>query len=92
MIFPQDDRPIYEQKIIKAVVLANPFPDIVPRVTIDSQADSQEVGEKKVKFKSKAVKNFKLLSFGEEAEEDEEAVEQVNQKFSGNLMNLTIIM
>lgn len=78
-----DDRPIYEQKIIKAVVLANPFPDIVPRVTIDSQADSQEVGEKKVKFKSKAVKNFKLLSFGEEAEEDEEAVEQVNQKFSG---------
>lgn len=45
-----------------------------------------------MKFKSKAVKNFKLLSFGEEAEEDEEAVEQVNQKLSGNLMNLTIIM
>ncbi|KAI5745979.1 hypothetical protein M8J76_015994 [Diaphorina citri] len=76
-----DDRPIYEQKIIKAVVLSNPFPDIIPRVSIDS-LDSEKT-EKKVKSKSKAVKNFKLLSFGEEAEEDEEEVDQVNQKFSG---------
>uniref|UniRef100_A0A8D8PN49 Spliceosome-associated protein CWC27 homolog n=2 Tax=Cacopsylla melanoneura TaxID=428564 RepID=A0A8D8PN49_9HEMI len=77
-----DDRPLYDQKIIKAVVLSNPFPDIIPRVSIDSQSESGGQ-EKRPKSKSKAVKNFKLLSFGEEAEEDEEEVEQVNQKFSG---------
>ena len=33
--------------------------------------------EKKKKSQMKATKNFKLLSFGEEAEEDEEEVQQV---------------
>lgn len=82
ILVDHDDRPIYDQKIIRAVVLSNPFTDIVPRVTIDSES-GPETQEKKVKSKSKAVKNFKLLSFGEEAEEDEEEVDQVNQKFSG---------
>lgn len=29
---PQEDKPVYDQKILKTIVLNNPFPDIIPRV------------------------------------------------------------
>ncbi|KAF5297930.1 hypothetical protein FQA39_LY11915 [Lamprigera yunnana] len=73
----EDERPVFPHKIIKTEVLNNPFTDLVPR--------KKEVKEpeKKKKVKSVGVKNFKLLSFGEEAEEDEEETKQEAKKFSG---------
>ncbi|KAL4717893.1 hypothetical protein ACJJTC_005738 [Scirpophaga incertulas] len=67
-----DDRPDHPHKIKDAEVLINPFDDIVPRVT-----ETKKVVEPKKKKKERqGVKNFGLLSFGEEAEEDEgEAME-----------------
>ncbi|EFA06776.1 spliceosome-associated protein CWC27 homolog [Tribolium castaneum] len=73
----RDERPIYPHKIIKTEVLNNPFADIQPRLR------QVEVKEKKKKEKKPGVKNFKLLSFGEEAEEDEEESTRVNEKFVG---------
>ncbi|XP_049882643.1 spliceosome-associated protein CWC27 homolog isoform X2 [Pectinophora gossypiella] len=67
-----DDRPEHPHKIKSTTVLINPFEDIVPRV---SEVKTQDEPKKKRK-EVKAVKNFGLLSFGEEAEEDEgEALE-----------------
>lgn len=31
-ILLQEDKPVYEQKIVKTIILNNPFDDIVPRV------------------------------------------------------------
>ncbi|XP_071839574.1 spliceosome-associated protein CWC27 homolog isoform X1 [Apostichopus japonicus] len=62
-----DDRPVYPPKIKSTEVLSNPFNDIIPRITKAKEA----IAEKKGKSKSKATKNFSLLSFGEEAEEEE---------------------
>jgi len=67
------ETPKFPQKILKTKVLINPFPDIVPRITISHE---KEKGGKE-KSKMKAVKNFGLLSFGEEAEDDEETIEKV---------------
>lgn len=72
----EDERPVYPHKIISTEVLNNPFPDIVPRV--------KEIvpKEKKKANKIPGVKNYKLLSFGDEAEEDEEETNRENEKFS----------
>lgn len=72
------DRPKYPHKIIKTKVLINPFPDIVPRQTITQEVDKSEKREKK-SSKMKATKDFKLLSFGEEAEGDEETLTKVSK-------------
>ncbi|XP_018579976.1 peptidyl-prolyl cis-trans isomerase CWC27 homolog [Anoplophora glabripennis] len=71
----EDERPVYPHKILKTEVLHNPFSDIEPRVK------DIEVKEKKKKEKKAGVKNFKLLSFGEEAEEDEEESTRENEKY-----------
>ncbi|XP_057657819.1 spliceosome-associated protein CWC27 homolog [Diorhabda carinulata] len=73
----EDEKPVYPHKIIKTEVLNNPFPDIVPRIK------EVEPEEKVRKEKKSGVKNFKLLSFGAEAEEDEEESSRENQKFVG---------
>ncbi|KAE8746355.1 hypothetical protein FOCC_FOCC007027 [Frankliniella occidentalis] len=75
----RDDRPQYPPKVFGTEVLYNPFPDIVPRVL----PKQKEKKQSKKKEKQAGVKNFKLLSFGEEAEEDEEQVNSVNEKLSG---------
>ncbi|KAK0097929.1 hypothetical protein PV326_012701 [Microctonus aethiopoides] len=75
----QNERPLYPQKIIKSEILLNPFLDIVPR----SQPKVVEKLEKTKAPKTAAVKNFKLLSFGEEAEEDEKEFEEHNIQYSG---------
>ncbi|XP_011865776.1 PREDICTED: peptidyl-prolyl cis-trans isomerase CWC27 homolog [Vollenhovia emeryi] len=74
----ENDRPQYPQKILKTEVLNNPFHDIVPRVS-EKKEDSRE----RKKNKTTGVKNFKLLSFGEEAEEDEEESSVLNKQYSG---------
>lgn len=72
-----DDRPLYPHKISSCKVLSNPFEDIVPRVF----EKEKHVVEEKVQEKGK--KNYSLLSFGEEAEEDEAEVDAVAQEFRG---------
>lgn len=74
----ENDRPLYPAKIMTTEILHNPFPDIVPRST------SKKIETKETKTEKKAgVKNFNLLSFGEEAEEDEEESVVLNKQFSG---------
>uniref|UniRef100_F6VHI4 Spliceosome-associated protein CWC27 homolog n=1 Tax=Ciona intestinalis TaxID=7719 RepID=F6VHI4_CIOIN len=62
-----DERPINPPFIKWTKVLANPFEDIVPRTVPDKDKNEK----KKKKSQMKATKDFKLLSFGEEAEEEE---------------------
>jgi peptidyl-prolyl cis-trans isomerase SDCCAG10 len=73
-----NERPEYPVKILKTVILSNPFEDIVPRATTN---ESSKEGRKKKR--EKGVKNFGLLSFGEEAEGDEEETTKFVQKTSG---------
>lgn len=76
--FIKNERPEYPHKIIKAEVLNNPFPDIEPRVKECALKEP-----KKKKEKRQGVKNFKLLSFGTEAEEDEEENARENERYAG---------
>ncbi|XP_034108580.1 spliceosome-associated protein CWC27 homolog [Drosophila albomicans] len=61
------ERPMYTHRIISTEVLSNPYNDIVPRALPKAAAKS-----KKSKKEKQGVKNFGLLSFGEEAEGDEQ--------------------
>jgi len=67
------DRPKYPHRITGAKVQVNPFDDIVPRAVISQE---MEKGKKKKKSKAKAHKAFNVLSFGAEAEEEEEDLEK----------------
>ncbi|XP_035904673.1 spliceosome-associated protein CWC27 homolog [Anopheles stephensi] len=68
----ENERPHFTHRIIRTDVLNNPFDDIVPRGLTDADDKSKEQGENsKKKKKEKGVKNFGLLSFGDEAEEEE---------------------
>ncbi|XP_051973970.1 spliceosome-associated protein CWC27 homolog [Xyrauchen texanus] len=75
-----DERPLNPHKIRTTEVLHSAFDDIVPRVTKSKKEKGKDQGKKS---QSKATKNFSLLSFGEEAEEDEEVVNQVSQTMKG---------
>ena len=76
----EDDRPKYPHKILRAEVLLDPF-DVIPRRKAEKTDSDQK--ESRPKSKSKATKNFKLLSFGDEAEEDEDETIEATKKFSG---------
>ncbi|OAD61557.1 Peptidyl-prolyl cis-trans isomerase CWC27 like protein [Eufriesea mexicana] len=75
----ENDRPLYLPRFIKTIILNNPFSDIIPKIIVP---ESEEVKDNS-KTKTRAVKDFNLLSFGEEAEEDEEESVILNKKFSG---------
>ncbi|OAD54514.1 Peptidyl-prolyl cis-trans isomerase CWC27 like protein [Eufriesea mexicana] len=60
----ENDKPLYLPRLIKPIILNNPFFDIIPRI----------IG---------TGKDINLLSFGEEAEEDEKEYVILNKKFSG---------
>jgi peptidyl-prolyl cis-trans isomerase SDCCAG10 len=72
-----DDRPVDPPVLLRADVLLNPFEDIKPRVSRESKeaAKASEAKQKESEKKNarKGAKNFKLISFGDEAEEEEEA-------------------
>ncbi|XP_070845793.1 spliceosome-associated protein CWC27 homolog [Chaetodon trifascialis] len=76
-----EERPLNAHKIKTAEVLHCPFDDIVPREL--KKARKEKDKEEGKKSQSKATKNFSLLSFGEEAEEEEEMVNQVSQTLKG---------
>ncbi|KAL2935392.1 Peptidyl-prolyl cis-trans isomerase CYP57 [Bienertia sinuspersici] len=79
----QDDRPVDPApKITSVEVIWNPFEDIVPRELFKKVA--QPVTDKENKDKKKAVKKLNLLSFGEEAEEDERDLTAVKQKIKSS--------
>uniref|UniRef100_A0A8C1KUH4 Spliceosome-associated protein CWC27 homolog n=1 Tax=Cyprinus carpio TaxID=7962 RepID=A0A8C1KUH4_CYPCA len=63
----RDERPLNTHKIRSTEVLPSPFDDIIPREIKIKKEKNKEEGKKS---QSKATKNFSLLSFGEEAEED----------------------
>merc|ERR1711981_1306412 len=81
----ENERPIYPNKIIKTHVLDNPFDDIKPREAIQMLNDEGDEGNIRKKSKSrskmKATKDFNLISFGEEAEEEENNLEVVQKTF-----------
>lgn len=79
----EDERPAYPHKIIKAEILNNPFTDIEPRVLATKGEGDQVKRRGKKKERTPGVKDFKLLSFGAEAEVDEEETSRVNEKFVG---------
>lgn len=72
-----DDRPLDPPRLLRADVLLNPFDDIIPRTTREEK-EAAAVAERKRKEEEKrgarkGAKNFKLISFGDEAEEEEAA-------------------
>ncbi|OAD57522.1 Peptidyl-prolyl cis-trans isomerase CWC27 like protein [Eufriesea mexicana] len=75
----ENGRPLYPPRFLKTIILNNLFSDIIPRII------SQESEEVKYNSKTKtaAVKDFNILSFGEEAKEDEEESVILNKKFTG---------
>nr|KAF6366064.1 CWC27 spliceosome associated cyclophilin [Pipistrellus kuhlii] len=76
-----EERPLNPHRIKSCEVLFNPFDDIIPR---EIKKLKKEKPEEKVKtLKPKGTKNFNLLSFGEEAEEEEVEVNRVSQSMKG---------
>ncbi|XP_068190621.1 spliceosome-associated protein CWC27 homolog [Antennarius striatus] len=76
-----EERPLNPHNIRCAEVLHSPFDDIIARELKKSKREKEK--EEVKKSQSKATKNFSLLSFGEEAEEEEEMVNQVSQSLKG---------
>jgi len=79
----ESERPTYPNKILRTRVISNPFPDIVPRETIQMIKDEDESSQqnKKKKSKMKATKDFNLISFGDEAEEEENDLAVVHKSY-----------
>ncbi|KOM48751.1 hypothetical protein LR48_Vigan07g245500 [Vigna angularis] len=79
----KNDRPLDPPKILSVEVLWNPFEDIVPRTLQKSRTESRVDTESK-EPKKKGVKKLNLLSFGEEAEEEEKELASVKQKIKSS--------
>eukprot|EP00124_Ichthyophonus_hoferi_P001362 Ihof_evm10s68 gene=Ihof_evmTU10s68 len=73
----QEDRPLEAPRIKSIVILSNPFDDIVPRVVPQREELKREKSAKVSKMRQ--AKDFKLLSFGSDAEADEEEVNVVTK-------------
>ena len=70
----EGDRPVEPHpKILKTEVLWNPFDDIVPRHADEPLADDVADADAAPRKKKKQKKKLNLLSFGEEAGEEEDA-------------------
>ncbi|KAI4316501.1 hypothetical protein L6164_024481 [Bauhinia variegata] len=79
----KNDRPLDPPKILSIEVLWNPFEDIIPRTIPKSQIQATTDADSK-DSKKKAVKKLNLLSFGEEAEEEEKELASVKQKIKSS--------
>ncbi|KAH8868172.1 Peptidyl-prolyl cis-trans isomerase CWC27 isoform 2 [Schistosoma japonicum] len=75
----RNEKPLRLHRIVSTSVILNPYDDIEPRQRPKQIVKSNS--EDEVKVTAKATKNFSLLSFGEEAEEEEEVVNTVVEKF-----------
>jgi len=65
-------------------ILNNPFNDILPRAHIRRKGADGGVKKPKKKSRVRAVKDFKLMSFGEEAEEEESTALAVDAKIKSS--------
>lgn len=82
----EEERPKRKLILKSTEVISLPFDDIYPRniTKRNNESEKDEIKEKvednnnKMKKKVKAVKNLKLLSFGDEAEEEEETITKSN--------------
>ncbi|KAL5783474.1 hypothetical protein ACOSP7_008503 [Xanthoceras sorbifolium] len=80
----KNDRPLDPApKVLSVEVLWNPFEDIVPRASLRPSIQATTETENK-DIKKKAVKKLNLLSFGEEAEEEEKELAAVKQKIKSS--------
>lgn len=80
----KDDRPLDPPpKIASVEVVWNPFDDIILRDTSRKVPEAATDGVNK-ESKKKAVKKLNLLSFGEEAEEEEKELAAVKQKIKSS--------
>lgn len=81
----ENERPLYPPKIQSIIVIDNPFPDIVPRITAAEKRAQQRARETAQKEREEAErrrgakKNVKLLSFADE-EEGEQNTEPTVRK------------
>jgi peptidyl-prolyl cis-trans isomerase SDCCAG10 len=75
----KNERPSVSHKIKSAKILSNPFPDIQPREHLMESRRKKEKAEKR----PVATKNTALLSFGDEAEEEEQQFVSINKKLKG---------
>lgn len=80
MTVDRNERPHHPHKIISTEILNNPFDDILPRETISRKT---KVEKKKEESAIEGKKDFKLLSFGDEAEEEEEEMMKVVSESRG---------
>ncbi|KAI0731076.1 cyclophilin-like domain-containing protein [Earliella scabrosa] len=75
-----NERPLYPPKIKRVRIVDNPFDDIVPRITAEEKRAQQRAREQAQREREEeqrrrgAKKDVKLLSFGEEAEAEDEPV------------------
>mmetsp|Transcript_25541 Transcript_25541/g.71433 ORF Transcript_25541/g.71433 Transcript_25541/m.71433 type:complete len:546 (-) Transcript_25541:265-1902(-) len=71
-----NDRPHDPPVITDIDIVWNPFDDIVPRTTIEERNAAREIKKPK---KKKTKKALNLLSFGDDAVEDEKELEQLSR-------------
>lgn len=74
MTVDRNERPHHPHKILSTEILSNPFDDILPRETSGRKTKSETRKSEPV---IEGKKDFKLLSFGDEAEEEEEEILKV---------------
>ncbi|KAJ3328292.1 Peptidyl-prolyl isomerase cwc27 [Blyttiomyces sp. JEL0837] len=84
-----NEKPAYPPRIKSVQILSNPFDDIEPRTTPEEKAAKaameklKEQKESEVK-KPKGKKNFNLLSFGDEAAEEDASVKKMGKKIKSS--------
>ncbi|CAF0997494.1 unnamed protein product [Didymodactylos carnosus] len=76
----EDEKPLHKQKVLHTEVISNPFDNMVANPRSQTLLKTDEQKDKSV-VSAKAIKNFGLLSFGNEAEEDEEEINQITTNF-----------
>ncbi|CAH8464279.1 unnamed protein product [Dicrocoelium dendriticum] len=74
-----NEKPLHIHRIINTKVLLNPYDDIVLR-QLPPKVPTKPLEDESNQVTAKATKNFSLLSFGEEAEEEEQVATVVSEK------------
>ncbi|ETW04006.1 hypothetical protein H310_04411 [Aphanomyces invadans] len=84
-----DERPIEPIKLLTIEILWNPFEDIVPRSIKAAPSAKASTAAAEKKKRRQGTKDLKLLSFGDEA--DDEFVQQPVKKAKGSLSSHDVL-
>ncbi|OAD52565.1 Peptidyl-prolyl isomerase cwc27 [Eufriesea mexicana] len=76
----ENDRPLYPPRLIRTIIINNPFSHIIPRITVQRKFSPDSIALCNEKF---CYTDSNLLSFGGEAKEDEEESVKLNKTFTG---------